>query len=188
MRSKEQAHDYRYFPEPDLIPIKLTKDYLDAVRVSLPELPDKKKIRFVTDYKLTEYDATVLIGDQALADYFEKAAGAAGAEAAKPVCNWITTELLGRLNAAKKTIEESPVSPDHLAELVHLIQKGTITGKAAKDVFAEAFATGQAPSKIVDSKGLKAVRTPPRSKNGAMKPSRKCPKPWKSTKAAKNAP
>jgi aspartyl-tRNA(Asn)/glutamyl-tRNA(Gln) amidotransferase subunit B len=157
MRSKEEAHDYRYFPEPDLIPINLTKDYLDEVRASLPELPDRKKIRFMTDYKLTDYDATVLVGDQALAGYFEKAALAAGAESAKPVCNWITTELLGRLNASKQTIQESPVSPEHLAELVGLIQKGTITGKAAKEVFAEVFDSGKAPAEIVIAKGLTAV-------------------------------
>jgi aspartyl-tRNA(Asn)/glutamyl-tRNA(Gln) amidotransferase subunit B len=157
MRSKEEAHDYRYFPEPDLIPIQLTEDYLSQVRASLPELPDKKKIRFVTDYKLSDYDASVLITDKALADYFEKASGVAGTEAAKPVCNWITTELLARLKVAKKSIEESPVSPAQLAELVGLIQKGTITGKAAKDVFAVVFDTGESPSKIVEAKGLKAV-------------------------------
>ena len=157
MRSKEQAHDYRYFPEPDLIPISLSKDYLESLRAGLPELPDKKKIRFITDFKLTDYDSTVLVGDQALAAYFEKAAAKSGAEAAKPICNWITTELLGRLNASKKTIDESPVSPEHLAELVGLIQKGTITGKAAKEVFAEVFDTSQSPSKIVETKGLTAV-------------------------------
>src|SRR5205085_1160690 len=119
-RSKEQAHDYRYFPEPDLIPINLTKDYLDGVRAHLPELPDKKKIRFVAEFKLTDYDATVLVGDKALAAYFEKAVSAAGSESAKPVSNWITTELAGRLNAAKKSIDESPVSPEALAQLVGL--------------------------------------------------------------------
>ena len=157
MRSKEAAHDYRYFPEPDLIPIQLTKDYLSEIRASLPELPEAKKHRFMTDYRLTDYDAAVLIGDKALADYFEKTVKVAGIEAAKPVCNWLTTELLGRLKVAKQTIEESPVSPERLAELVNLIQKGTITGKAAKDVFAEVFETGGSPSKIVEAKGLKAI-------------------------------
>jgi aspartyl-tRNA(Asn)/glutamyl-tRNA(Gln) amidotransferase subunit B len=157
MRSKEEAHDYRYFPEPDLIPIQLTQDYMNEIRATLPELPDRKKQRFVTDYKLTEYDAAVLVTDKALADYFEKTANIAGLEAAKPVCNWITTELLARLKVAKKSIEESPVSPEHLAELVSLIQNDTITGKAAKDVFADVFETGEAPSRIVEAKGLKAV-------------------------------
>jgi len=157
MRSKELAHDYRYFPEPDLIPITLSKDYLDTVRAGLPELPDKKKIRFISDFKLTDYDATVLVGDKALAGYFEKAAAKAGTDDAKPVCNWITTELLGRLNASKKSIEESPVSPEHLAQLVSLIKKGTISGKTAKDVFTEMFDTSQAPETIVKSKGLVQV-------------------------------
>lgn len=157
MRSKEQAHDYRYFPEPDLVPVDLSPAYLEGVQKTLPELPDKKKTRFVTAYKLTDYDATVLVGDKALAGYFEKAAAASGADAAKPVCNWITNELLGRLNAAKKTIDESPVSPEHLAQLVGLVQKGTISGKAAKDVFSEMFDTGGAPDAIVKAKGLTAV-------------------------------
>ena len=108
MRSKEEAHDYRYFPEPDLIPIQLTKEYLDQVRASLPELPDKKKARFVADYKLTDYDASVLVGDKALATYFEAVGIQGGSEAAKPVSNWITTELAGRLNAARKVYSGIP--------------------------------------------------------------------------------
>jgi len=154
MRSKEEAHDYRYFPEPDLIPIQLTQEFLNEIRASLPELPDKKKVRFMEDYKLSEYDATVLVGDKALAQFFEDAASVLGAQGAKPACNWITTELLGRLNASKKPIQESPVSPKHLAQLVALIQAGTISGKTAKDVFGEMFETGRAPEVIVKSKGL----------------------------------
>ena len=157
MRSKEEAHDYRYFPEPDLIPINLGKEYLDSIRAAQPELPDKKKVRFVSEFKLTDYDATVLVGDKALAGYFEDAVKKAGSEAAKPVSNWITTELAGRLNAAKKSISESPVSPEALAQLVGLIQKGTITGKTAKDVFTEMFETGGTPEQIVKAKGLTAV-------------------------------
>lgn len=157
MRSKEQAHDYRYFPEPDLVPIELSNAYLEGLRRGLPELPDKKKVRFVTDFKLSDYDAQVLVGDQALALYFEKAVAKAGAEAAKPICNWISTELLGRLNAAKRSIQESPVTPESIAHLVSLVQKGTITGKTAKDVFAEMFDTGGSPDAIVKSKGLTAV-------------------------------
>lgn len=157
MRSKEQAHDYRYFPDPDLVPITFTEHFLESVRKSLPELPDKKKRRFVETLKLTEYDAGVLVAEAALADYFEKAVAVAGADAAKPVCNWITTELLGRLNGAKKTIEESPVAPQHFAALIGLIQKGTISGKTAKDVFGEMFQTGQDPESIVKAKGLTQV-------------------------------
>jgi aspartyl-tRNA(Asn)/glutamyl-tRNA(Gln) amidotransferase subunit B len=157
MRSKEEAHDYRYFPEPDLIPVELTSDYLNNLRASLPELPTTKKARFITDYKLSDYDAAVLVGDRFLADYFEQAVSKAGAEVAKPVCNWITTELLGRLNAASKPITDSPVSAEHLAQLVGLIHKGTISGKTAKDVFGEMFDTRQAPEAIVKSKGLLQV-------------------------------
>jgi aspartyl-tRNA(Asn)/glutamyl-tRNA(Gln) amidotransferase subunit B len=157
MRSKEEAHDYRYFPEPDLVPIRLTPAFLDVVRAGLPELPDKKKMRFMTEYKLTDYDATVLIGDKSLAAYFEEAVAKAGSEAAKPVSNWITTELAGRLNASKRSIQESPVSPQALAQLIGLIQKGTITGKTAKDVFGEMFETGGFPEQIVKAKGLTAV-------------------------------
>jgi aspartyl-tRNA(Asn)/glutamyl-tRNA(Gln) amidotransferase subunit B len=157
MRSKEQAHDYRYFPEPDLIPIDLKEDALFKLRAALPELPTTKKVRFINDYKLTEYDAAVLVSDKFLAEYFEQAVSKAGADVAKPVCNWITTELLGRLNAASKPITESPVSADHLAQLVGLVQKGTINGKTAKDVFTEMFETRQAPEAIVKSKGLVQV-------------------------------
>ncbi|MFA5975796.1 MAG: Asp-tRNA(Asn)/Glu-tRNA(Gln) amidotransferase subunit GatB [Elusimicrobiota bacterium] len=157
MRSKEEAHDYRYFPEPDLVPMELPESWLAEIRAALPELPDKKKTRLMTDYKLTEYDAQVLVGDQALALFFEAAVTRAGAEAAKPICNWITTELLGRLNAAKKSISESPVTPEALAGLIALIQKGTITGKTAKEVFAEMFDTGASPDQIVKTKGLAAV-------------------------------
>jgi aspartyl-tRNA(Asn)/glutamyl-tRNA(Gln) amidotransferase subunit B len=154
MRSKEEAHDYRYFPEPDLVPIELPKSLLEAVRAGLPELPAAKRARFVTDYRLSDYDASVLISDKSLAAYFEQAVQQAGAEAAKPVCNWMTNELLGRLNAAKKTIAETPVTAPQLGKLVGLIQKGTITGKAAKDVFTEMFETQGDPEAIIKSKGL----------------------------------
>ncbi len=157
MRSKEEAHDYRYFPEPDLIPVDLTPAYLADIQSHLPELPEVKKNRFVKEFKLSEYDAGVLVSEKVLADYFEKAVAHATPETAKPVVNWITTELLGRLNAAKKTITESPVSAEHLAQLVGLVQKGTINGKTAKDVFTEMFETGGAPEQIVKTKDLTAV-------------------------------
>jgi aspartyl-tRNA(Asn)/glutamyl-tRNA(Gln) amidotransferase subunit B len=157
MRSKEGAHDYRYFPEPDLIPVDLPADYLKKLQAGLPELPNQKKIRFMEAYKLSAYDSAVLVADRSLATYFEKAVSRTGEEAAKPVSNWITTELLGRLNAASKEITDSPVSPEHLAELVVLVQKGTISGKTAKDVFAEMFETRQAPEAIVKAKGLLQV-------------------------------
>jgi len=157
MRSKEEAHDYRYFPEPDLVPIELDEAFLSPIRAALPELPAQKKNRFMTAYGLSDYDANVLIGDKALAQYYEAAMAKVSPEAAKPLCNWVTTELMGQLNASSKTIQESPVSPEHLAELVSLIQKGTISGKMAKDVFGEMFETGAAPEKIVQAKGLVQV-------------------------------
>lgn len=157
MRSKEEAHDYRYFPDPDLVPLELPREYLDQIRRTLPELPDRKKARFVSDLKLSEYDAGVLVADAALAAYFEEALAVAGQAAAKPVCNWISTELLGRLNASGKSISESPVSPSHLAQLVGLVQSGAITGKVGKDVFQEMFDQGGAPGDIVKAKGLTQV-------------------------------
>jgi len=157
MRSKEEAHDYRYFPDPDLVPISLGEAFIKEIRESLPELPDKKKLRFVSALKLTEYDASVLVAEHALADYFESAVKFAGVDAAKPVCNWITNELLGRLNAVSKTISDSPIKPEQLAKLLALVQKGTISGKAAKDVFTEMFDHGGDPDAIVKSKGLVQV-------------------------------
>jgi aspartyl-tRNA(Asn)/glutamyl-tRNA(Gln) amidotransferase subunit B len=157
MRSKEEAHDYRYFPEPDLVPMNLSKEFIDKIQSELTELPAQKKNRLISTYHLSDYDASVLIGNKALAAYFEQAVAQAGADAAKPVCNWITTELLGRLNAAHRTIEESPVSGKDLAALVRLVQKGTISGKTAKDVFAEMFETGKDPEAIVKTKGLVQV-------------------------------
>ena len=157
MRSKEAAHDYRYFPEPDLIPVDLPPAFLSDIQTHLPELPEAKKLRFINAFKLSDYDAGVLVGEKVLADYFEKAISYASPDIAKPVVNWITTELLGRLNAAKKTIAESPVSAEHLAQLVGMVHKGTINGKTAKDVFTEMFDTGGTPEQIVKTKGLTAV-------------------------------
>lgn len=157
MRSKEEAHDYRYFPEPDLVPIELAPEDLERVRAGLPELPTAKKLRFVRDFKLTDYDAGVLVAEKSLADYFEQAVRSASPDTAKPICNWISTELLGRLNAAKRTITESPIGPAQLAQLVGMVQKGAISGKTAKDVFAEMFETSGDPEAIVKSKGLTQV-------------------------------
>jgi len=157
MRSKEEAHDYRYFPEPDLVPVRVPEDFIAKVRAGLPELPQELKKRFMERYALSDYDAAVLVGERPLAEYFEKAVAAAGASAAKPVCNWMTTELLGHLNAAGRSIQESPVSPEHLAQLVGLVQKGTISGKTAKDVFTEMFEKGTPPAQIVQAKGLLQV-------------------------------
>jgi aspartyl-tRNA(Asn)/glutamyl-tRNA(Gln) amidotransferase subunit B len=154
MRSKEEAHDYRYFPDPDLLPLELEEAMIDRIRVSLPELPDPKKQRLMSQYGLPSYDAGVLVQEAARADFYEKAAkGRDG----KLVSNWLITELLGMLNKEGKDIEESPVSADALGALVGLITDNTISGRIAKDVFAEMLVSGNDPATIVEEKGLRQV-------------------------------
>lgn len=154
MRSKEEAHDYRYFPCPDLLPLVLDMDEVARIKASLPELPDDKKHRFMGDYGLSAYDADVLIAEQSRADYFEVAAKGRDAKLA---ANWIINELLGGLNKAGLELDASPISAAQLGGLLDLISDATISGKIAKDVFAEMFATGQDAAKIVEAKGLRQV-------------------------------
>lgn len=157
MRSKEEAHDYRYFPEPDLVPLELDEEYTDKIRKGLPELPEARARRFAADFGLSGYDAGVITADKALADYYEAAVASAGADraaAAKPVANWLTNELLGRLNADGKTIAESPVPPGGLGALVAKVLDGTISGKIAKSVFEEMITSGKQPGEIIKDKGL----------------------------------
>lgn len=154
MRSKEEAHDYRYFPDPDLLPLVLKPEFVEGIKKSLPELPDQKKNRFMKDYGLGAYDASVLIAERSRADYFETAAQGRDA---KLVANWLMNELLAVLNKDGKAITESPVSAAQLGQLVGLISDSTISGKIAKDVFAEMFNSGKDPAAIVDEKGLKQV-------------------------------
>jgi aspartyl-tRNA(Asn)/glutamyl-tRNA(Gln) amidotransferase subunit B len=154
MRSKENAHDYRYFPDPDLLPLKLDADWVAKLKLGLPELPDPKRSRFTSEFGLSDYDAGVLVAEKETADYYEVAAKGRDA---KLTANWVISELFGLLNKSSKSIEESPVSAQHLGELVGLIQDNTISGRIAKDVFAEMFESGKAPAKIVDEKGLKQV-------------------------------
>ncbi|GAB4525579.1 MAG: Asp-tRNA(Asn)/Glu-tRNA(Gln) amidotransferase subunit GatB [Parvularculaceae bacterium] len=154
MRSKEEAHDYRYFPDPDLLPLELDPDWVAEIRKSLPELPDAKKQRFIRDYALSAYDASVLTADKASSEFFEKVAtGRDGKKAA----NWVTTELFGRLNKAGLTIETSPISAEHLGALLDLLEKGDISGRIAKDVFQIMWETQDAPQKIVEERGLRQV-------------------------------
>lgn len=155
MRSKEDAHDYRYFPDPDLLPLELEADFIADCKASLPELPDDKKTRFIADYGLSPYDAGVLVAEQETAHYFEEAAKVAGD--AKLAANWLSVELFGRLNKAGKTLSDSPVSATQIGELVHLIKDDTISGKIAKDVFDEMFETSKDPAAIVEEKGLKQI-------------------------------
>jgi aspartyl-tRNA(Asn)/glutamyl-tRNA(Gln) amidotransferase subunit B len=154
MRSKEEAHDYRYFPDPDLLPLEFTDDWVAAIKNSLPELPDEKRNRFVNTYGLSVYDASVLSAERASSDFFE--ATAKGRDG-KIAANWVINELFGRLNKEGKTIETTPVSADQLGGIVDLITSGTISGKIAKDVFEIVWAEGGSPAEIVESRGLKQV-------------------------------
>ncbi|MFN4274387.1 MAG: Asp-tRNA(Asn)/Glu-tRNA(Gln) amidotransferase subunit GatB [Aliihoeflea sp.] len=154
MRSKEEAHDYRYFPDPDLLPLEFDQAYVDALAEGLPELPDDKKARLVSSLGLSAYDASVLVSDKAIADYFEKvAAGRDG----KMAANWVINDLLGALNRAGKDIDEAPVSPEQLGAVIDLIKEGTISGKIAKDLFEIVWNEGGDPKKLVEERGMKQV-------------------------------
>jgi aspartyl-tRNA(Asn)/glutamyl-tRNA(Gln) amidotransferase subunit B len=154
MRSKEEAHDYRYFPDPDLLPLELDQAWIDAIEAGLPELPDARKARFVTDYGMTEYDAGVLTAEVADATYFEAVArGRDGKQAA----NWVINELFGRLNKQGLGIEASPVDPGQLGGLIDLVGSGEISGKIAKDVFEILWTEGGDPATIVAERGLRQV-------------------------------
>src|SRR5579863_2510437 len=153
MRSKEHAHDYRYFPEPDLIPLRVSAAWLEQIRATVPELPADKRGRFMEAYGLREYDAHVLTATRDISDYFEKAAKASGDP--RTAANWVTGDLLGALKGSE--ITESPVSPEHLGELVAFIVKGEISGKMAKDIFAKMFETGESAAVIIDRDGLRQI-------------------------------
>jgi aspartyl-tRNA(Asn)/glutamyl-tRNA(Gln) amidotransferase subunit B len=154
MRSKEEAHDYRYFPDPDLLPLELEQAWVDALAKDLPELPDAKRARFMKDYGLSAYDASVLVAERESADYFE--AVAKGTDG-KLAANWVVNELFGRLNKEAKEITASPISASQLGGLVRLIVDGTISGKIAKDLFEILWTEGGDPAKIVEERGLKQV-------------------------------
>lgn len=155
MRSKEEAHDYRYFPDPDLLPLVIDDDWIDAVRAVLPELPAEKRSRFQTEYGLPAMDADVLTANRELADFFEDCVRIFPQP--KAVSNWVMGPLLGLLNARNLGIEASPVSAEHLADLLTLVDEGTISGKIAKTVFDKMADTGKPPKKIVEEKGLVQV-------------------------------
>ncbi len=154
MRSKEEAHDYRYFPDPDLLPLELEEAWVQGIKASLPELPDEKIARFMKDYGLTAYDAQVLTAERASADFFELVAkGRDG----KMAANWVINELFGRLNKEGKSVETTPVSAAQLGEIVDLIGAGVISGKIAKDVFEIVWTEGGSPAQIVEARGMKQV-------------------------------
>ncbi|MBI3208106.1 MAG: Asp-tRNA(Asn)/Glu-tRNA(Gln) amidotransferase subunit GatB [Candidatus Solibacter usitatus] len=155
MRSKEHAHDYRYFPEPDLVPIRVSAAWLDEVRARMPELPAERKKRFLDLYGLREYDADVLTQSRDLADYFETAAK--NSPDPKATANWVMGDLLGALKAEGKEIGQSPISPERLGELVTLIAKGELSGKLGKDIFPKMLATGDSPRVIMEREGLQQI-------------------------------
>jgi aspartyl-tRNA(Asn)/glutamyl-tRNA(Gln) amidotransferase subunit B len=154
MRSKEEAHDYRNFPDPDLLPLEFDEAYVDDLAQRLPELPDAKKARFIAEYGLSAYDAGVLVGERASADYFEAVAKGGDGKAA---ANWVINELFGRLNKEGHGIEESPVSASQLRAIVDLIGEGTISGKIAKDLFEIVWTEGGDPRELVETRGMKQV-------------------------------
>lgn len=168
MRSKEDAQDYRYFPCPDLPPLVLTPQYVEKIKATLPELPDQKKQRYITEYNLSAYDASVLVGEKEVADYYDTIlkilSGVRQSRSREEICsdakmasNWLTVELFGALNKDNKTIADSPIAAKQLAGLLLLILDNTISGKIAKEVFAEMLSSGKDAADIVESKGLKQV-------------------------------
>jgi len=154
MRSKEMAHDYRYFPDPDLLPLVVTQDYVDAIKATLPELPDEKKERFIRDFGLSSYDAGVLVAEQANADFYETVAKGRDPKLAS---NWVTGDFFGAMNKLGRTIDNPPVTAANLGGLIDLISDNTISGRLAKEVFELMVETGKAPADIVEEKGLKQV-------------------------------
>ena len=154
MRSKEEANDYRYFPDPDLLPLTFDQAWVDELAAGLPELPDEKKARFVAEFELSAYDAGILISDLAAADFFEALAGGRGAKLA---ANWVINELAGRLNKEGKSVGDSPIDTDQLGGLIDLVADGTISGKIAKDLFEILWTEGGDPHDLVDARGMRQV-------------------------------
>jgi aspartyl-tRNA(Asn)/glutamyl-tRNA(Gln) amidotransferase subunit B len=152
MRSKEEAHDYRYFPDPDLMPLKLERQWVDAFHESLPELPAARGRRFVQEYGLPDYDAAVLTATKDVAEFFETSVKLFPHP--KTVSNWVMGELTRELNNAGTPVAASPVSPERLTTLLHMVDKGTVSLKVARDIFPEMYRTGKTPQQIVQEKGL----------------------------------
>ena len=157
MRSKEEAHDYRYFPDPDLLPLEIEQSFVDSLKKNLPELPDQKKDRFIKDFKISPYEANVLVSDNNISLYFEDVIKNSDIQLAK---NWIIVELFAVLNKKNLDIKKSPVSSNNLSKLINSISSGEISGKIAKQVFELMVNTGDDPSKIIKEKGLKQQSNP----------------------------
>jgi aspartyl-tRNA(Asn)/glutamyl-tRNA(Gln) amidotransferase subunit B len=163
-RSKEEAHDYRYFPEPDLPPLVVSREWVEEIRATLPELPDARRNRFMADYGLSRYDAGVLVGDKAVAEYYEACVAAAerregGGRRVSPksIANWVTGELFRFMRSAELDIDAVKITPAHLVDLIALVEGGTITGSAGKEVFSVVFETGRSPGEIVEERGMKQI-------------------------------
>jgi Asp-tRNAAsn/Glu-tRNAGln amidotransferase B subunit (PET112 homolog) len=159
MRSKEEAHDYRYFPDPDLLPLEIDQENINKLKKTIPELPDDRKKRYVDEYNLSNYDASVLTADKSVSDYFDTVIKSDQVlkDSSKIVANWLTSELFSLLNEKNIEINNSPVTPENLGRLVKLIIEDVISGKIAKEVLVEMFNTKQDAEKIIDQKGLKQV-------------------------------
>jgi aspartyl-tRNA(Asn)/glutamyl-tRNA(Gln) amidotransferase subunit B len=155
MRGKEEAHDYRYFPDPDLVPLKIDEGWVDEIRKSLPELPGEKKDRFVRQYQIPEYDAEILTSTKAMANYYEECVRLLPEP--KTVSNWMMGDLLKKLKRDEREIDQCPVTPRHLSEMLSMVKAGTISGKIAKDVFEEMYQTGERPETIVKEKGWNQI-------------------------------
>jgi aspartyl-tRNA(Asn)/glutamyl-tRNA(Gln) amidotransferase subunit B len=155
MRSKEFAHDYRYFPEPDLLPVVITEEWKEEVRRSLPEPPEARRERFLRDYSLTDYDAAQLTSSKALADYYEVVAKVGGEP--KLAANWVLSELLYLLKEANLEITQSPISATELADLLNVIIKGSVSGKMGKDILVQMFATGKTASQVISEQSLEQI-------------------------------
>ncbi|MDC1170177.1 Asp-tRNA(Asn)/Glu-tRNA(Gln) amidotransferase GatCAB subunit B, partial [Candidatus Pelagibacter sp.] len=161
MRSKEDAHDYRYFPDPDLLPLEVTDEFINNIKSNIPELPDDKKKRFIDEFNLSAYEATILVSDIEIAKYFEEVVAKMGKNRdIKLAVNWITGELFALLNSKNIEISQSPISAKNLAILINLIKNGTISGKIAKTVFELMIDGDKDPQKIVEKKGLKQQSDP----------------------------
>lgn len=184
MRSKEEAHDYRYFPEPDLPPLVVSPKWIETVKESLPELPSAKADRFVKDFGLPEYDSKVITSSKALADFYEKAVARSMGEP-KLVSNWLMTEVLRKLKESEKEIEECPFPAEHLGDLVALIKKGEISSKIAKTVFEEMWTSAMAPAQIVKEKGLVQVSDPSAIENAIRNVMKASPKNVEEFRAGK---
>jgi aspartyl-tRNA(Asn)/glutamyl-tRNA(Gln) amidotransferase subunit B len=157
MRSKEDAHDYRYFPDPDLLPLNLNKELIENIKKNLPELPDQKKVRFINDYSLTAYEANVLVSEKEISDYFEEVVKTSDIKLAK---NWIMGDLFASLNEKNISISQSPVTAKKMSQLIDSISSGVISGRTAKEVFEIMKESGEEPNKIIESKGLQQKSDP----------------------------